>query len=957
VPPDQATPKEREEDTMKEHHGLSRRGLLQLGAASGIGIWVAPLFSPAFAALFEERLLTPIDWNAADGVLKQRIDGRAKAMGDKVFAFDIRARDMPHWPQSQSHALLLRAVFADRPFTGVDLTGLGPELQPDRLVTADDLARDRLAFPAFYGDDMLLPTGKTPAYLGHAVALLIYHDFARFRFAKDRLRSLPGAVQAGPVSGPIERDPWAAFRYIRVGGATPFDDDQFSTLKDTVVFPSFKKRQANWPEALLGGQLDQQGMAHAQAIAEAFDKAGDDTLVIEREFFSQSIDTAALEPDNANGWYDPAQQALHMVVPTQSPVEVAQSMHEMLGKSGVPLQKLFLHPCYTVGYGSKDHCNFPLYGVLAAVYGGGKPVRLANDRFEQFQTSLKRHSIRMRYKLAVDKKSGKIQAFKGDFDLDGGGRMNFTPSVTLVAATSAQSIYYLPKNDFTAIGHASRAVDAGSARGYGTLQAMGATEMLVDEVAGLLGLDPVEFRLRNVLQSGMKNSQGAIPAGAMRADEVMRKAQTHPLWTQRAQRKTAFEAQHLGKRYGVGFGCVQKDFGTGAESCFVKIELTPDGRVTLQHSGAEIGTGMQTSQAVVCARWMGRPADSVETSVTDWPDLPMVTSGDPYLSSQADQDKALVDPNWTPSYCSPSSASNSAFYFSHGTRETARVLFEHGLWPAALAIWGQGLGGGQAAPYTLRPEDARWVAGGLTCAGMQPLPLAQLAAKAHALRLVTGAVGHTFNRWQWAEADFELGGVRHRRPLDGLAVRLGGGPPDAQGKPSAAPTPYQVVQRQNVFFPPVQRNNAGVTYYAAIATVAEVAVDRATGQVELLNHHSVLECGNQIVPQLVSGQIQGGLAMGIGHALHEVLPLYEDGPGNGSWNFNRYQLPRASDVAVWQQSAEVLPPISDTDPPKGMGEVVMIAIVPAIVNAIAHATGHRFTQLPVTPEQIRKVLP
>ena len=109
-------------------------------------------------------------------------------------------------------------------------------------------------------------------------------------------------------------------------------------------------------------------------------------------------------------------------------------------------------------------------------------------------------------------------------------------------------------------------------------------------------------------------------------------------------------------------------------------------------------------------------------------------------------------------------------------------------------------------------------------------------------------------------------------------------------------------------------------------------------------------------PQLVSGQLQGGLAMGIGHALHEYLPLYEDGPGNGTWNFNRYHLPRASDVAVWTQTAEVLPPVSETDPPKGIAEVVMIPVVGAIVNGIAHAIGHRFTSLPVTPQRIKEVL-
>jgi CO/xanthine dehydrogenase Mo-binding subunit len=154
----------------------------------------------------------------------------------------------------------------------------------------------------------------------------------------------------------------------------------------------------------------------------------------------------------------------------------------------------------------------------------------------------------------------------------------------------------------------------------------------------------------------------------------------------------------------------------------------------------------------------------------------------------------------------------------------------------------------------------------------------------------------------------------------------------------------------------MQRNNAGVVYYSAIGTLAEVAVDTADGKVSLLNHHSVLECGNLIVPQLVSGQLQGGLAMGIGHALHEYLPLYEDGPGNGTWNFNRYRIPRARDVAVWKQTSEILPALSETDPPKGMAEVVMIAIVPAIVNALAHATDQRFRRLPVTAEQVIKAL-
>jgi len=922
---------------------LSRRGFLKAATIAGVTVWIAPLGSPAHAALFEDRNLTAPDWRASGAFTRYRIDGRAKVTGAKVFARDIRAVDMPGWPPRQSHAMFLRATRADRPYQGFDLGLLGPDLQPDRVVTAEDLARDGVAFPAFYGDDMLLPAGKVPAYLGHAVAMLIFHDFARYRYARDRLQFDPDVVRYGKPAAVPDREPWGIFRYVRIGGATPYDDDAYSSLKDSPLFPTEKKTPV-WPRISAEDSVDSRGMRAAGQIARELDSPPDHWLVLERRYRTQSVDTAALEPDNANCWYDPRDQALHMVLATQSPQEVAGEAARMVAASRFPLRRLFIHPCYTVGYGSKDHCNVPYYGLAAALYGEGRPVRFAVDRYEHFQTALKRHSFDMRYRIAVDKRSGLFQSFRGDLVGNAGGRANFSPSVAMVAATAAQSVYYFPKNDFIATAAATRAVDAGSARGYGTLQSMAATEMMVDEIAALLGLDPIELRLRNVLKSGMKNTQGAIPAGAVRADEVMARARRHPLWIARAKKKAEFDAAHPDRSYGVGFGCVQKDFGTGGEAAFVRIELGPDGRLVLHHTGVEIGTGTSTSQAVMCAGWFGRPADEVRTAVIDWPELPMVGEADTYTILQEEQDRLAADPMWTPVHASPSSASNSVYFFGHATRETARVVFEHGLWPAAMDIWSRGIGGGQAASYVVRREDARWVEGRLTANGMQPLPLDALAARAHEKGYVTAAVGHTFNRWQWAQADFAVGGQTVRRPLDGLAVRHGKGPG------------YDIIRRANVFYPPAQRNNAGVTYYSANAALVELAVHLSSGKVELLSHHSIMECGNQVVPQLVSGQLQGGVAMGIGHALHEYLPLYEDGPGNGTWNFNRYHLPRASDVAVWNQSGEILPPLSETDPPKGIAEVVMIPVVAAIVNGIAHAIGHRFTELPVTADKIQEVL-
>jgi CO/xanthine dehydrogenase Mo-binding subunit len=888
--------------------------------------------------------LRPLDWDPVRAAPRARIDGVAKVTGEKLFARDFRARDMQGWPRQQAHALVLRAARADRPFLGIDLEVLPEELRPQRVVSAEDLARDGLALPPFYGDAMLLPAGTLAAHLGHPVALLIWREFAPYRLAKDLLRPGKGVRYGDPALAP-PRDPWGAVRIVRVAAADPAVDDVHSSLQHGMLFPDgYREQRPVWPAPQRDGDARGRAMHHARALGAELDRPPRGWLVLEREYASPSTDTAAFEPDNANGWYDAERRTLHLIVASQSPHEVGEEAARMLAKARIPVARIELHPCYTVGYGSKDHHSLPFYGAVAALYGEGRPVRLANDRYEQFQSALKRHAFRMRYRIAVERKSGTFQALQGDLEGNGGGRANFSPSVALVAATSAQSIYYFPRSDLQSRASASRALDAGSARGYGTLQSMSATEMLIDELAAELRLDPIELRLRNVLRTGMRNTQGAVAGGSLRADEVLLRARAHPLWSERELRKRSYEALHPGRRHGTGFACVQKDFGTGAEAAFAGVEIAGDGRILLRHVAVEIGTGTATAQAALCAQFFGRPADEVRTAQTSWPELPMTTSGDPWSIGQDEQDRAAASPFWTPYLVTPTSASNSAYFYGHATREAARLVFERGLWPAARTLWSRGAGGGPLAPLSVRREDARWVDGKLTAAGLPPLALADLARQAHAQGALTGAVVHTFNRWQWSEGEFEIDGARERLPIDGLALRR------------SVQDGYRALPRSAVFYPPASRNGAGVTYYSAAGTLAEVDVELATGRVTLLAHHTILECGSQLVPELVSGQIEGGVAMGIGHALYEELPLYEDGPGDGSWNFDRYHLPRASEVALATQTHEVLAPISSSDPAKGMAEVVMIPIVGALANAVAHATGRRVRELPLTPARIREAL-
>ncbi|MEQ5736479.1 molybdopterin cofactor-binding domain-containing protein, partial [Providencia alcalifaciens] len=222
--------------------------------------------------------------------------------------------------------------------------------------------------------------------------------------AKETLKFRDDVIQYGAVTGPLERDPWGTYRGVRIGNENPYEPDIYSSLKNMPISPiGMKKHLPVWPEGREGGKLDQQGMLYADELAKQLENPPEDWLVLKRKYFSQSIDTAALEPDNANGWYDAKTQSFHLVIPTQSPQEVAASLPEMLAKSHFPIKQIFLHPCFTVGYGSKDHTPFPYYGAMATLYGDGVPIRLANDRYEQFQSTIKRHAFDMDYTLAVNK--------------------------------------------------------------------------------------------------------------------------------------------------------------------------------------------------------------------------------------------------------------------------------------------------------------------------------------------------------------------------------------------------------------------------------------------------------------------------------------------------------------------------------------------------------------------------
>jgi CO/xanthine dehydrogenase Mo-binding subunit len=161
-----------------------------------------------------------------------------------------------------------------------------------------------------------------------------------------------------------------------------------------------------------------------------------------------------------------------------------------------------------------------------------------------------------------------------------------------------------------------------------------------------------------------------------------------------------------------------------------------------------------------------------------------------------------------------------------------------------------------------------------------------------------------------------------------------------------------VLTAEATFDPPtsaLDENGQGVPYavFGFGAHVAEVAVDTELGTVKVLRITASHDVGRAINPTLIEGQIEGGAAQGLGHALME-----EFFPGKGE-NLHDYLIPSAGDMPPVESIL-----IEDPSPigpfgAKGIGEQAVIPTAPAILNAIHDAIGVRIHRIPATPDRIR----
>ena len=161
-------------------------------------------------------------------------------------------------------------------------------------------------------------------------------------------------------------------------------------------------------------------------------------------------------------------------------------------------------------------------------------------------------------------------------------------------------------------------------------------------------------------------------------------------------------------------------------------------------------------------------------------------------------------------------------------------------------------------------------------------------------------------------------------------------------------------------------NNAYETQFTSTTTspvspppfmvgMAEVEIDKETGEIRLLNYEATVDCGTVINPNLARVQTEGGIAQGIGMTLFEDITYGERGEILEN-SFMQYKIPSRMDVGrinvEFESSYEPTGPFGA----KSIGEVVINTPAPALTHAIYNATGVWFRELPITPEKILKAL-
>ncbi len=505
------------------------------------------------------------------------------------------------------------------------------------------------------------------------------------------------------------------------------------------------------------------------------------------------------------------------------------------------------------GFGAKCELGFEPQ-VVALSRAAGRPVKLVFSRRDEFLLPDHRRE-RMIVELETGvRQDGTIVARRGHLIIDNGAYSMDEPTLGQMAAIFAVGPYRIEHVDVTADVVYTNTQPSGSVRAPTAPTVCWALEQHHDVVAERLGLDPVEFRRRNLVKEGDTGPTGQVfeRIGAL---ETLEQAAAAIGW-----------GQSLPDDEAIGIATGWWPSFPGASGAHVRINA--DGSGTIVTGAQECGTGAVMALPILAAEVLGMRPDEFRILYQD-------TDAGPYDGG----------------------ASGSQTTFNNG-----RAVI--------------------AAATEVREQ-------------LLDLAADHLEASRADIELVEGTA--RVRGSQTASVSIaELASV-----ASGAGLLL--------GKGSGQPPPTPAVDVASCVGRLGSESFAAPTFFTH---AARVKVDRDTGVVRVMEIAASHESGVVINPIGAAGQVYGGVAMGIGQALSEVVLLSDDGRQRNPYLLD-YKLQTTADMPPIHVDFVDAP--SPTGGPKGLKGIAEPPCVPtpgAIANAIARATNRRIHDLPMTPERV-----
>ncbi|OYD13747.1 hypothetical protein CH333_10090 [candidate division WOR-3 bacterium JGI_Cruoil_03_44_89] len=302
----------------------------------------------------------------------------------------------------------------------------------------------------------------------------------------------------------------------------------------------------------------------------------------------------------------------------QCPFYVQDAVSKILG---LPYNRVEVIQTATGGaFGGKEDVPSLVASQAALIaFKTRRPAKLIYSREEDIESMSKRHPAVIHYKSGVTR-DGHLNAVEVKYILNAGAYSTLSPIVLWRGTVHAVGPYKCPNVKVDSYATATNTVPCGAFRGFGTPQITFAVESQMDELANKLNMDPIEFRLKNILRKGDRTVTGHLIKDSMELEKTLKKA-AQIGWKIKKEESKDYIKRGIGvacNYYGVGLGAGGKHLSKAG----AMVSVLGDGSVNFAVGTTEMGQGMETVLSQVAASELGIKYEKVSIVLTDTTRVP-----------------------------------------------------------------------------------------------------------------------------------------------------------------------------------------------------------------------------------------------------------------------------------------------------------------------------------------------